>query len=71
MESYRPNYESRPCACGGRHNLIPTIMAKHQATKKHRSWRWRTLCEAMLGEGLTLADKVRLLRESKTLVAFA
>lgn len=69
MEVYKPNSEPRPCACGGRCAWTPSIKAKHEATKKHLSWRWRSLCEAMLAEGLTLPDKIRILRESKTLVA--
>lgn len=70
MNSYKANYESRDCACGGRHNLIPTIKAKHEATRKHRSWRWRTLCEAMLTEGLAPSQKRELLLELRGLVAF-
>ena len=71
METYMTNYESRPCVCGGRCNAVPSIKARHEETVKHRSWRWRTLCEAMLAEGLTLDDKVRLLRESQTLLVVA
>lgn len=71
MDAYQTNYESRACLCGGRHNLVPSIKARHEETVKHRAWRWRTLCEAMLSEGLTLGDKVRLLRESQTLVSVA
>ena len=67
---YQTNYESRPCACGGRHNLTPTIKARHEETKKHRTWKWKSLCEAMLDEGLTLPAKIQLLRESKILVQF-
>jgi hypothetical protein len=66
MEAFKTTYESRPCECGGRRNLIPTIKSKHEATLRHRTWRWERLCEAMLQEG---TDKRAILRESKTLVS--
>jgi hypothetical protein len=65
MEPYRTHYESRPCPCGGRRNEIPSVKLKHEATLRHRKWRWECLCEAMLKEG---ADKRTILRESKTLL---
>jgi hypothetical protein len=65
---FQTTYESRPCPCGGRRNEIPTIKAKHEATLRHRTWRWERLCEAMLVEGLTHAEKRRLLRQSKAVL---
>ena len=67
MEAFKTTYESRPCPCGGRRNLIPTIKSKHEATLRHRTWRWERLCEAMLG-AMTHAEKRAILRESKTLL---
>jgi hypothetical protein len=54
--------QSRPCECGGRSCRIPSIVTRHEATLKHRKWRWERLCEAMLQEG---TDKRAILRESK------
>ena len=65
---FQTTYESRPCPCGGRRNEIPSIKLKHEATLRHRSWRWERLCEAMLVEGLTHAEKRTLLRESKAVL---
>jgi hypothetical protein len=67
MEAFKTTYESRPCACGGRHNEIPSIKSKHEATLRHRTWRWERLCEAMLG-AMTHAEKRAILRESRTLL---
>ena len=66
MNAFKTTYESRPCVCGGRRNEIPSIKSKHDATLRHRRWRWERLCEAMLQEG---TDKRAILRESKALVA--
>ena len=68
MNSFVTSYESHACACGGRHNEVPSIKTKHEATLRHRRWRWERLCEAMLTEGLTRADKVQLLRESRAVL---
>jgi hypothetical protein len=71
MDAYMTNYESRTCVCGGRCNAVPSIKTRHEETTKHRSWRWRTLCEAMLSEGLTSSRKRDPLRELRTLVSVA
>jgi hypothetical protein len=68
MNVYRTQKESRPCECGGKSCLVPSIRTRHLETIKHRTWRWQRLCEAMLTDGLTRADKVLLLRESKALL---
>ncbi len=68
MDAFKTTYESRPCECGGRRNEIPTIRAKHEATLRHRRWRWERLCEAMLEDG---TDKRAILRESRMLVTVA
>ena len=65
---FQTTYESRPCPCGGRRNEIPSIKLKHEATLRHRTWRWERLCEAMLNEALTHAEKRMLLRESKAVL---
>jgi hypothetical protein len=68
MKAYMTQKESRPCDCGGKSCMVPSIRTRHLETLKHRTWRWQRLCEAMLTEGLTLSDKVQLLRESKALL---
>ncbi len=68
---FQTNAETRPCACGGKSPLTPSILAKHRETKKHRQWRWRSLCEAMLDLTLSRDAKVAMLKELKTLVAIA
>ena len=65
---FQTTSESRPCVCGGKSCLIPSVRARHLETLKHRKWQWERLCEAMLAEGLTLADKVQLLRQSKAVL---
>jgi hypothetical protein len=68
MNVYRTQRESRPCECGGKSCMIPSIRTRHCETVKHRTWRWQRLCEAMLNEALTPAEKRLLLRESKVLL---
>jgi hypothetical protein len=65
---YQTSRESRRCDCGGKSCAIPSVRTRHLETLKHRTWQWERLCEAMLAEGLTLADKVRLLRQSKAVL---
>ncbi len=36
MEVYVRNDESRPCECGGKRCLTPSIKLKHEGTIKHR-----------------------------------
>ena len=67
---YMTNAQPRPCACGGKTAHTPSILAKHKATKKHQSWRWRSLCEAMLDPSVSRDAKIAMLREMKTLVAY-
>jgi len=62
--------QSRPCECGGKSAHTPSIRQKHLETKKHRGWRWRTLCETFLDPTLPRDAKIAMLRELKTLVAF-
>ena len=61
--------QSRPCECGGKSCLIPSIRQKHLETKKHRGWRWRSLCEAMLDPSVSRDAKIAMLRELKPLAA--
>lgn len=65
---YQTNAESRPCACGGKTAHTPFVLATHKETKKHRKWRWQTLCERMLDPSLSRDAKIAILRELKTLV---
>lgn len=67
MEPYKTFAESRPCRCGGKCALTPSLKAKHEATRKHRTWRWQLLCEASLREDV---NKRLIFREMKDLVAF-
>lgn len=67
MEVYTTNATPRPCVCGGKCALTPSIKAKHEATLKHRKWRFERLCEAMLG-AMTHEEKRTILRESKRLL---
>ena len=48
MEKFVSTYESVQCECGGRHNNVPVTRQIHYETKKHRNWRWRTLCCAFI-----------------------
>ena len=68
---FQTNAEPRPCACGGKTAHTPSILTKHLGTKKHRQWRWRSLCEAMLDLTLSRDAKISMLKELKTLVAIA
>lgn len=67
MESYKPLHETRPCPCGGKCAWTPSIKAKHEATLKHRKWRFERLCEALL-DAMTHEEKRTILRESKRLL---
>jgi hypothetical protein len=66
-----PTSQSRRCDCGGKSCLIPSVRTKHLDTKKHKLWRWQTLCEAMLDLTLSRDAKIDILKELKTLVAVA
>ena len=68
MEVYMTNTTSRACVCGGKCSWTPSIKARHEVTLKHRNWRFERLCEAMLNEALTHAEKRMLLRESKAVL---
>lgn len=70
MNAYITNATSRPCACGGKCAMTPSLKLKHEATLKHRKWRFERLCEAMLS-ATTHAEKRGLLRESKALLTVA
>lgn len=70
MEKFVSTYESVQCECGGRHNNVPVTRQIHYETKKHRNWRWRTLCCAFINPDLTRGEKVMMLKEMKTLVPF-
>lgn len=67
---FQTTYESRACACGGRRNEIPSVKIRHDATRKHKTWRWQTLCEAMLDSSLSRDAKIAMLREMRDLVAY-
>ena len=71
MEVYRTNRESRPCACGGKSAMTPSMRLTHLKTLKHREWRWRCLCEAMLDLTLSRDAKITMLKEMKELVPYA
>ena len=67
MEAYRTTRESIDCDCGGKRSSIPDIVARHNNTYKHTTWRFKCLC----CELLTAEDrgkKLPLLREMRDLV---
>jgi len=67
MEVFTPNDVSTPCACGGRTCRTPSILTKHQTTKKHTTWEFQSLCLEFLAVE-TRQDKVRCLLRMRDLL---
>lgn len=64
---YLCNSESRPCECGGKRCLTPSIKLKHEGTMKHREWLFRKLSWEFL-ELTDRREKVEKLKVMKTIV---
>lgn len=67
MEAYKTNQESRPCECGGKRCLTPSIKLKHEGTIKHREWLFRKMSWEFL-DLTEQRDKVAHLKVMKTIV---
>lgn len=64
---FKTTYESQPCECGGRHNLVPSVVLTHRATKRHQNWElWKSLCIRMLDD-ISKEEKRAMLKELKVL----
>ena len=59
--------ESRPCACGGKVALTPSLKLTHEATRKHREWMFRRMCVEFL-DLTEHREKVAHLKVMKTIV---
>lgn len=67
MEVYLRNSESRPCECGGKVCLTPSLKLTHEGTKKHREWLFRKMCMEFL-ELTEHRKKVQMLKAMKAVV---
>jgi hypothetical protein len=64
---YTTTRDSYDCECGGRTCNIPTVLSRHQETKKHKDWtQWKELCCRLMVE-TSHKEKRKLLRELKVL----
>ena len=69
MEStqFLANEESRPCECGGKTQMTPTLRATHVKTWKHRNYEFLVLCCDFL-ECEDKAQKRTLLKQMRALL---
>ncbi len=67
MEVFTPNTVSVDCGCGGRHCRTPSILLKHQNTKKHKTWEFQTLCLEFL-KAATQKEKVMCLLKLRAVI---
>ncbi len=67
MNSYLRNDESRPCVCGGKVALTPSLKRTHDGTLKHRNYEFMVLCVEFL-ECEDKTAKVVLLKRMKSLL---
>ena len=64
---FRRTDESYDCPCGGRTCAVPSILSRHQETKKHKLWEtWASLCERLMEE-TSQVEKRKILKELKVL----
>ena len=67
MQTYLRQTDSRPCACGGKVAMTPSLKLTHEGTMKHREWLFRKLSWEFLE--LTRQDeKVEKLKVMKSVV---
>ncbi len=64
---YLCNNESRPCACGGKVAMTPSLKLTHEGSKKHREWLFRKLSWEFL-ELTEQREKVEKLKVMKMIV---
>lgn len=61
------NSEGRPCECGGKVAMTPSLKLTHEATRKHREWLFRKMCMEFL-ELTTRGEQIAMLKVMKSVV---
>ena len=67
MEPYLRQTDSRPCACGGKVAMTPSLKLTHESTMKHREWLFRKLSWEFL-ELTEQKERVEKLKVMKSVV---
>jgi hypothetical protein len=62
---YLANHESRPCACGGKVAMTPSLKLTHEGSRKHREWLFRKLSWEFLGltEQREKVEKLKVMKQ--------
>lgn len=64
---YLTNNQSRPCECGGKVAVTPSLKKTHDSTRKHREWLFCKMCLEFL-EMTTQREKVEHLKMMRNIV---